>query len=175
MFQSKCSYHDQIAEDCVNRIIEYLKNGYSPNDILIISRCLKTRTRHGYKFLPIVQLIKDLAEENNLNVIHENWQRTNNIRLLTAHGSKGLEAKVVFLLDVIDDTFGFPCKIEDSNIIELARIDYPAQDNLEQERRLFYVAMTRAIEELNIYTWQSAMSDFLKEIDEYTTEKILIC
>ena len=171
----KCSYHDQIAEDCVNRILEYLSNGYSPNDILIISRCLKTRTRHGYQYLPIVKLIKDLAEENNLTVIHENWQRTKNIRLLTAHGSKGLEAKVVFLLDVIDDTFGFPCKIEDSNIIELARIDYPPQDNLEQERRLFYVAMTRAIEDLNIYTWQPAKSDFLKEIKEYTTEKRLNC
>ncbi|PVX25455.1 MAG: hypothetical protein CW691_04545 [Candidatus Bathyarchaeum sp.] len=171
----KCSYHDQIAEHCINRIIEYLNNGFALNDILIISRCLKTRTRHGYAFLPIVKLIRDLAKENNLKVIHENWQTTNNIRLLTAHGSKGLEAKIVFLLDVIDDTFGFPCKIEDSNIIELARIDYPPQDRIEQERRLFYVAMTRAIEELNIYTWQPAMSDFIQEIKEYTKENSLNC
>jgi len=128
--------------------------------------------RRAYRSLIPVEitenLIKDLAEENNLNVIHENWQRTKDIRLLTAHGSKGLEAKVVFVLDAIDDTFGFPCKIEDSNIIELARVDYPPQDTLEQERRLFYVAMTRAIEELNIYTWQSVKSDFIEEIKEHT-------
>ncbi len=164
------NYHEQIAEDCVNKIVEYLNNGYTPDDILVLSRCLKTRTRRGYKYLPIIKTIKNLAEDHNLDVIHKNWHGTNSIRLLTAHGSKGLEAKVVFLLDVTDDTFGFPCKIEDSDIIELARIDYPPQDKIEEERRLFYVAMTRAIEELNIYTWEPAISKFLYEIEEHTTK-----
>jgi DNA helicase-4 len=41
---------------------------------------------------------------------------------------------------------------------------------MEEERRLFYVAMTRAIEELNIYTWQPAMSKFLDEIEDFTTK-----
>ena len=111
-----------------------------------------------------------MAKENGLKVINENWSRTKNIRLLTAHGSKGLEARVVFLLNVTKDTFGFPCEIEDSNICEPARLDYPPQDSLEEEHRLFYVAMTRAKEDLYIYTWEPAMSDFLSEIKEHTKE-----
>ncbi len=166
-------YHQQIAEDCLNRIIEYLQNGYSPKDILVLSRCMKIRTRFGYRYLPYIRLIKDLAKENGLKVIHKNLEKTRNIRLLTAHGSKGLEARVVFILNVTKDTFGFPCEIEDSNLCEPARLDYPPQDNLEEERRLFYVAMTRAIEDLYIYTWEPVKSKFLEEISDYTFEERL--
>jgi len=95
---------------------------------------------------------------------------TNRVRLLTAHKSKGLESKVVFLLNVTKGTHGFPCEIEDSNIFVTARMDYPNQDHIEEERRLFYVAMTRTIEDLYIYTWEPAKSDFLSEIEGYTKE-----
>jgi len=43
----------------------------------------------------------------------------------------------------------------------------------EEERRLFYVAITRAIEDLYIYTWEPAMSEFLEEIAEHTIEERL--
>ncbi len=163
-------YHQQIAEDCINRIVEYLENGYAPTDILVLTRCMRTRTRFGYRYLPTIQIIKELAEVNNLDVIHQNWESPRGIRLLTAHSSKGLEAKVVFIINGTKDIFGFPCEIEDSNIYELARTNYPPQDNLEEERRLFYVAMTRAKDELYIYTWEPAMSNFLTEIEEHTKE-----
>jgi len=84
-----------------------------------------------------------------------------------------LEAKVVFILNVIKDTYGFPCEIEDSAILEPARENYPLQDQKEEERRLFYVAMTRAKEDLYIYTWKPAMSEFLEEIIDYTIEERL--
>jgi len=57
-----------------------------------------------------------------------------------------------------------------TNVFEPARLDYPTQDQREEERRLFYVAMTRAIEDLYIYTWEPAKSDFLTEIEEHTKE-----
>ena len=47
---------------------------------------------------------------------------------------------------MIKDTYGFPCEIEDSSILEPARENYPHQDQNEEERRLFYVAITRAME-----------------------------
>ncbi len=81
-----------------------------------------------------------------------------------------MEAKVVFLLNVVKDTYGFPCEIEDPSIYEPARENYPPQDQKEEERRLFYVAMTRAIEDLYIYTWEPAKSEFLEGIEEYTRE-----
>jgi len=90
--------------------------------------------------------------------------------LLTVHRSKGLEAKVVFILNVIKDTYGFPCEMEDPSIYEPARENYPPQDKKEEERRLFYVALTRAMEDLYIYTWEPSKSEFLEEIEEHVEE-----
>ena len=93
--------------------------------------------------------------------------------MLTVHRAKGLEAKVVFILNVIEDTYGFPCEIEDLSVLEPARENYPSQDQKEEERRLFYVAMTRAMENLYICTWKPAMSEFLEEIVAYTIKEEL--
>jgi len=167
------NYHHQTAEDCLNRIINYIQNGYSPRDILVLSRCMRTRVSRGYKFIPNVWIFKEKAKENGIKLAYENINAQNEVRLLTAHKSKGLEAKVVFLLNVTKGTLGFPCEMEDPSIYEPARENYPLQDTKEEERRLFYVAMTRAMEDLYIYTWEPAMSEFLEEIAEHTIEERL--
>jgi DNA helicase-4 len=95
------------------------------------------------------------------------------VRLLTVHKSKGLEARVVFILNVIKDLYGFPCEIEDSSIYAPARENYPLQEQIEEERRLFYVAMTRAKDDIIIYTWEHTKSQFLEEIEEYIQEERL--
>ena len=78
--------------------------------------------------------------------------------------SKGLEARVVFILNVVSGEFGFPSEIEDPSIFEVARGDNGIQDKIEEERRLFYVALTRAKEDLYIYTRFNTKSKFLEEI-----------
>jgi DNA helicase-4 len=162
--------HSQAAKDCIGRIQHYLQNGWSPEDILVLSRCMRTRTKpRGYKFLSYVKTLLDTAADNDMQLAHDRVHVENKVRLLTAHRSKGLEAKVVFLLNVTDDTYGFPCQIEDSTIFDLARENYPPQDHLEEERRLFYVAVTRAMEDLFIYTKELAQSAFLQEISDFTT------
>ena len=65
------------------------------------------------------------------------------IRYLTVHRSKGLEADYVIVLNVVNDTYGFPNLVVDDPIISFLLDngdDYP----LAEERRLFYVALTRA-------------------------------
>jgi DNA helicase-4 len=81
-----------------------------------------------------------------------------------------LEAKVVFILNVVNGEFGFPSEIEDPSILEVAREDNGVSDQKEEERRLFYVAITRAKEELYIYTRQQEKSEFLNELTGYTNE-----
>ena len=54
------------------------------------------------------------------------------VELMTIHQAKGLEAKVVFIIDLIDSMF--PGR----------RYEY----DLEEERRVFFVGMTRAIDKL---------------------------
>jgi DNA helicase-4 len=167
------NYYRQMAEDCLDRITSYIQNGYSPQDILVLSRFMRTRIGHGYRFLYNIEIFIEKAKENGISLAYERLDARNKVKLLTAHRSKGLEAKVVFLLNVTKGTYGFPCEIEDPSIYEPARENYPPQDQKEEERRLFYVAMTRAIEDLFIYTWEPAISEFLKEIANYTTEEKL--
>jgi len=167
------NYYRQMAEDCLDRITAYIQNGYSPQDILVLSRFMRTRIGHGYRFLPNIGIFIEKAKENGINLAYEKLDARNKVRLLTAHKSKGLEAKVVFLLNVTKGTYGFPCEIEDPSIYEPARENYPPQDQKEEERRLFYVAMSRTMEDLYIYTWDRSMSEFLKEIKDHTIEEKL--
>ena len=68
------------------------------------------------------------------------------VRILTVHGAKGLEFKYVFIANLVDKRFptierGEPIELPDALVKEIL----PEGDiHLEEERRLFYVAMTRA-------------------------------
>ena len=67
------------------------------------------------------------------------------MEFLTAHKSKGLEADYVILLQCNKGTFGFPSQISDDPVLQIVLSGgdkYP----YGEERRLFYVAITRAKE-----------------------------
>ena len=87
------------------------------------------------------------------------------IKSMSAHGSKGKQADFVVVLDVIDDKWGFPSKIEtDSILLSLL----PAVDDFKysEERRLFYVALSRAKESVFIHTELGRESVFINELIE---------
>jgi len=89
------------------------------------------------------------------------------IDFLTIHRAKGLGYDYCILLDLNDARYGFPSKIEDEPIIKLVRpkireaIEYP------EERRLFYVALTRTKNKVFILVPSSRESQFSKEISTY--------
>lgn len=70
------------------------------------------------------------------------------IEFLTVHKSKGLEADYVILLQCNKDTYGFPSRVSDDPSLQYV---LTASDRFPygEERRLFYVAITRA----KIKTW----------------------
>lgn len=67
------------------------------------------------------------------------------VQAFTAHSSKGLEADYVFLINCNSgyDDFGFPSQVSDDPILEYVLSRSDSYDHAE-ERRLFYVAITRA-------------------------------
>lgn len=91
----------------------------------------------------------------------------------TIHAAKGLEAKVVFILGLTEGDGGFPdIWLEDRIFQTIKKANHDLL--LEEERRLFYVAMTRAQEKLYLITEKGNESSFIKEIPEAFTVKTSI-
>jgi DNA helicase-4 len=85
------------------------------------------------------------------------------VRILSAHRAKGLEADVVIVANASDHLFGFPSKVENPDVLEPVRMS--AGDAQAEERRLFYVAITRAMKRLHLVSRQGLPSPYLAEIE----------
>lgn len=86
-----------------------------------------------------------------------------NITFMTAHSSKGLGYDNVILINMFEGKFGFPCQIEDDPIIKLVTYEDKSMPFAE-ERRLFYVAMTRTKNRVYIAVPKNKPSRFLVEL-----------
>jgi len=87
------------------------------------------------------------------------------VQYRTIHAAKGLEAKAVFIIGLTQGYGGFPDVWLEDRIFQVVK---PTQHDLlmEEERRLFYVAITRAKDLLYLITEKGNESSFLSEIPE---------
>ncbi|HLC95964.1 MAG TPA: UvrD-helicase domain-containing protein [Candidatus Nanoarchaeia archaeon] len=138
--------------DGANFILQKTKklysDGYKFKDVLFLYR----RTRH---WVPYGNFFK---------------KREFIINKKTIHSSKGLEAKVVFLVGL--SCGSFPYVWEDSRIIQvIKKCDLTKKE--EEERRVFYVGMTRAKEKLFLISERNNESEFCTDIpDEFKIVEI---
>lgn len=88
-----------------------------------------------------------------------------NIQFMTAHASKGLGFDNVIIINCINGTFGFPTKIQNDPVMKHVLIEDKSYDYAE-ERRLFYVAMTRTKNRVFCVAPQKFPSEFLIEINK---------
>lgn len=133
---------------------------------------------YGYSLEELISLIKGnimVLGRNNKDInryLNNNFPCSDNInvKFLTIHKSKGLEENNVILLNVIDDKLGIPNKIEDSDILRLVlkKNEY----KYAEERRLFYVALTRCRESVYLMTEKGRESIFIKELLKYKNSGI---
>ena len=86
------------------------------------------------------------------------------VELRTLHRAKGLQADYVLLLGCVERRKGFPSEILDHEVLEIVRTQEREDDKIEEERRLFYVGLTRCEKELYLFTSKKMESRFVKEI-----------
>jgi DNA helicase-4 len=82
---------------------------------------------------------------------------------ITAHRSKGLQADYVVIINNKAARLGFPSTIQDAPILDMLlekTDDYP----YAEERRLFYVALTRAKKKVFLLTVKNKESVFIEEL-----------
>ena len=146
-----------------------LKDGTDEDEerLLNIQELVTLATK--YDFLPQSEGIEKLLEDAALASDQDSLIKDENaVKLLTVHASKGLEFEYVFISGLEDNLF--PHK----------RLGDDADTDLEEERRLFYVALTRARKKLflsyagmrTIFGSRQANipSEFVIDIDESLVE-----
>lgn len=83
---------------------------------------------------------------------------------MTVHKVKGLEGDIVIVLNCNSGKYGFPSEMSDDPVLNLLLSESDQFENGE-ERRLFYVAMTRAKERVFFISDSSYKSKFIAEIE----------
>jgi DNA helicase-4 len=111
------------------------------------------------------RLSVDVLGRYNFDRKHLPARRRSGIDLTfrTVHGSKGLEADYVVIPNLTRGVFGFPSQIADDPVLDLVMSEPDPYPHAE-ERRLFYVALTRARREVVLVAVRGKESTFLREL-----------
>ncbi|HPD74407.1 MAG TPA: UvrD-helicase domain-containing protein [bacterium] len=152
----------------LNQIMLSLSSKYSLSElknkkILIISRYNRDLDRlQGSKVFNIVR------EPNNKSIIIE-WKFNKKedlikIRYCTMHRAKGLTEDIVIVLNCNEGYMGMPATQSDDPILNIL-LAHPDDYPFAEERRLFYVSITRARNETHIIANKDNPSRFLFELD----------
>lgn len=174
-------YYDMkfLAKMSPYAAINYIRNGIGYDEYL-----KEYALYRRMKVEDLQELIEELMENSKPYKTYEEWVAhmqeygeklkeqvrersvsSNSIDIITMHGAKGLEYPIVFVLDAIEG-------VTPHNKAVL-------EEDVEEERRLFYVAITRAKERLHVYSVKErynkpvSVSRFVGEM-LMETEKIIV-
>lgn len=102
-------------------------------------------------------------EPKNLAALRRDWGRDGlTVEFLTAHAAKGKEADYVIVLGLEAGTYGFPAQIADDPVLQMVLVA-PEPFPHAEERRLFYVALTRARRRAYLLAPADQASTFIRD------------
>jgi len=150
-----CDSTENIIKDVINKI---LNSPYPKEEIAIIGPVKKSKPYNDVYTNIGLSLFTNLLNQFNIPYIKQYEDGTgegsssdnnktdfkkspNHINILTVHGSKGLEFKQVFLLNFHTSTFGM----------------MPTEEKYKEFKYLWYVGLSRASYDLNIYIEKSRL------------------
>ena len=139
-----------------------------PIEIIYFSN-YKTILNKVFKLIPLNKEVMILGR-NNYDINKFNlYNIKHNYKYYTVHKSKGLESDYVILINMQNSMHGFPTKINNKLLgLVKDKESYP----YEEERRLFYVGLTRTKNKVYILVNRNNPSVFIKEIKNNRSVKI---
>jgi DNA helicase-2/ATP-dependent DNA helicase PcrA len=136
----------QCIEDTLGRLAQERESDSIADLILSLTQRFEldqdisqrlSRLASPYDGRPWTSCLSDFLQDLTLGRQTDLYDsRSHAVTLMTTHAAKGLEFPVVFVAGL------------DKGLMPYARGQDPSQDEIEEERRLFHVAMTRAMKEL---------------------------
>lgn len=144
---------------------EFSAKGFKNNNLKkVVGRLTVQANTKDTSLLILARYNHLLPDRASIKVLNDIWE--GEIRTpLTIHRSKGLEADYVILNGLTADKFGFPSEIEDDPLLDLV-LAVPEDHPNAEERRLFYVALTRARQQVHIIVDKNRPSSFALELLE---------
>ena len=144
-------YEKEKLPTILASVEEIVKEFRETKEILLLGRyAFDNNIKHKNKTIDLVKYLNQVYKNINFN-------------FLTIHKAKGLESEHVILLNAENSRLGFPSKIADDQLLDLV---LPKKEPLKfaEERRLFYVALTRTKNSVYVITPMNNPSIFITEL-----------
>lgn len=184
-------------EDEIASLQEWIKRNHTYIDFVDCGASLREDDDRMYQ--SVQRLIKDIPADESILILgrynydafsvgyvfnqanpHSNPENIyvtiegRKIRFMSVHSAKGLEADNVILINCEEGQNGFPSLIEDDPILGYV-LSEEDQFEYAEERRLFYVAITRAKRHTYVLFHGDKPSPFVRELTNIVTAQENIC
>lgn len=140
---------------CVEEIMDGLISKYEHPKILLLGR-------YGFDVYNLTKSADFMYDDKTGSVSSKKYN-ADYFDFMTVHRAKGLGYDHVIIINARDETYGFPSQVQEDPVLKYVAKDDHSYDYAE-ERRLFYVALTRTKNRVYIITPQQHPSEFVLEL-----------
>lgn len=140
---------------CVEEIMDGLISKYEHPKILLLGR-------YGFDGYNLTRSADFIYDEKTGSVSSKKYN-ADYFDFMTIHRAKGLGYDHVIIINARNETYGFPSQVQEDPVLKYVVKDDHSYDYAE-ERRLFYVALTRTKNRVYIITPQQHPSEFVLEL-----------
>ena len=139
----------------VEKIIEHILQENPDSSILLLGR-------YGFDAFNLGRSSDFIYDEKTGNLYSKKFSNKK-IEFLTVHRAKGLGYDNVIIINARNEVYGFPSKVQEDPVLKfVVKDDHSIQ--YAEERRLFYVALTRTKNRVYIVAPQEHPSEFVTEL-----------
>lgn len=144
-----------LVGETVEKIMKEILTENPKSSILLLGR-------YGFDGYNLTKSSDFIYYEKTGNVTSKTFADVE-MEFMTVHRSKGLGYDNVIIINAIDSVYGFPSQVQEDPVLKYVVKDDQAIEYAE-ERRLFYVALTRTKNRVYIVTPQQRPSEFVREL-----------